>query len=276
MKAKNVLIFCLSPLGAWCADLAPSSAGEVFNADPFVFAQEWRQHYGPDDARGLYLLSYTVRVKKLSDAWQADPAGLSLYDYLIKHDPKWKELSLQWKTPVDEKFPDFAARYSSALSLPFGLLRPMPADKEMIEAFHQHKTAFDELLQMVQHDSDFKEYEPNSLAHPQTPRGITEERLARYRALFEEAGLEEDAGLNGGFRQTDDRIELIAAKRGAFLRPGFGSIKGYVWFKKPSELSRKELVDDLDIFKESIKSGDMGTAYRHLDGNWYLSMTVEK
>lgn len=133
-----------------------------------------------------------------------------------------------------------------------------PSDKALTENFQSHKAEFDQLLQMFLADEglslvDFGwtlPKEPESI-------GVTQERLEQYRKLFREVNLSK--GIHS--HKTKGIVWFTASTRGLGIS---GSGKGYAYATKRPEL----VVDDLDNYKS--KNGKSFTAYKHIEGNWYL------
>jgi len=133
-----------------------------------------------------------------------------------------------------------------------------PSDKKLIENFQTHKAAFDQLLRMFLADKglgrvgeDFTRPENASSV------GVNAEGLKAYRRLFERLGLK------GGVEGYDEKdiVLFYASAEGLSVS---GSSKGYAYCKQRPPL----VVEDLDSYKSP---GDKSfTAFRHLEGNWYL------
>lgn len=133
-----------------------------------------------------------------------------------------------------------------------------PSDQALIENFQTHKTEFNQLLQMFLTDDALISvaFDWTDPKEPQTI-GITQERLDAYRRLFRKLGLPKGISGYGG----KNRILFFSSTRGLGVS---GSGKGYAYVKEPPEL----VVDNLDNYKS--KDGKSFTAYKHIEGNWYL------
>ena len=88
-------------------------------------------------------------------------------------------------------------------------------------------------------------------------RSIPNERLAEYRRLFKELGLE--AGMH---RDGVNAVRLIASSKGLFIP---NSEKSYVY----SKVEPSPLVESLDNVMAQNRE-DQAPVYRRLEGNWYL------
>jgi hypothetical protein len=92
--------------------------------------------------------------------------------------------------------------------------------------------------------------------------GITEERIKEYRRFFDELKL--TAGIEG--YEPKDSVMFIRSTQGLSIS---GSSKGFAYLEKRPEL----LVDSLDDYRS--KDGRSFTAFRHIEGNWYLYYDYE-
>jgi hypothetical protein len=128
----------------------------------------------------------------------------------------------------------------------------------LIENFQAHKAELDQLLQMFLTDEPLVRVDFD-WTDPKDPQiiGVTQERLDVYRRLFRKVGLSRGIRGQGGKK----RILFIYSTRGLGIA---GSGKGYAYLKEPPEL----VVDNLDNYKS--KDGKSFTAYKHVEGNWYL------
>lgn len=86
---------------------------------------------------------------------------------------------------------------------------------------------------------------------------IPNERLAEYRRLFRELGLEAGMPSDGA-----NAVGLIASSKGLFIP---NSEKSYVY----SRIEPSSLVESLDNIIARNR-GDQAPVYRRLEGNWYL------
>lgn len=150
-----------------------------------------------------------------------------------------------------------------------------PKDAKMIENFGAHRSKFEELLKMFEADRSLGRVGPDFTRNasffekcvgPNAWDGkvtlVAEERLAAYRQLFKELGL--TAGIEG----YCDKIEVLfyASTRGLSVS---GSMKGYSNLKVRPEV----VVESLDTYWSA--DGRSFTAYKQIDGNWYLYFNYE-
>lgn len=153
------------------------------------------------------------------------------------------------------------------LALPLFLIefsseKKHPKDEDLVGKFHAHKAEFEQLLQMFQDDKGLGRV--SDFTRPENPEsiGISRERIREYQRLFRKAGLE--AGIEGY-----DEKEIIwfhASSQGLAVT---GSGKGYAYTRKRPET----VVDNLDSYWS--KDGKSFTAFRHIEGNWYLYFEYE-
>ena len=162
-----------------------------------------------------------------------------------------------------------------------------PKDAELIENFRRHRQEFEALIEVFRSDtgvgrvgatftrsSDFF----GKCADSQTrdaskgtgssdtwdgqPIHVSKERFLDYQRRFKDLGL--TAGIEGYCAK--DLIGMYASTQGLSVT---GSSKGYAFMTKPPQI----LVDDLDSFWS--EDGRSFTAYRRIDGNWYLFFDYE-
>jgi len=148
-------------------------------------------------------------------------------------------------------------------------------DEELLKNFQSYKVEFNQLLQNFQEDKSLGRVAPdftrtsNFFEKCKEPNGwngkeveVSNERLAEYRKLFD--SLELSAGIEGYCGK--EIIQFVSSTKGLSVT---GSSKGYAYLRK----SPKTLVDNLDNYwSEDRKSF---TAYRHIEGNWYLYFDYE-
>lgn len=147
-----------------------------------------------------------------------------------------------------------------------------PKDTQLIQNFQEHKAAFNQLVQMFQADkslgrvafdftrtANFFEKCEGSNAWNGKEIEVSNERLDEYRKSFKILGL--SAGIEGYCEKKE--IVLIASTEGTAISGG--SSKGYAFLKAPPENLE---VDSLDKYK--LPYGKSFTAYKHIEGNWYL------
>ena len=138
-----------------------------------------------------------------------------------------------------------------------------PSDQSLLENFQTHKAEFDQLLQMFLADRGLGRVAYN-FTRPENPEdvGVTRERLKAYRALFDDLGI--SAGIEG--YDEKDIVWLHASTYGLSVT---GSSKGYAYLKERPEL----VVESLDAYRS--QDGKSFTAFRHIEGNWYLYFDYE-
>lgn len=145
-----------------------------------------------------------------------------------------------------------------------------PSDRRMLAEFQAHRSDFERLRAMFQEDRQLERVAPSFFRStgghaPDDVRGrdaVVEDRVAAYRALFSQLGL--SSGIGG----TADKqvIEFIRSTRGLSVS---GSSKGFLYAAVPPE----PVVPDLDHYRSVDDRSH--TAYRHIDGHWYLYLSVE-
>ena len=91
---------------------------------------------------------------------------------------------------------------------------------------------------------------------------VSNERLKEYKKLFATIGL--SAGIEGYCEKK--MITFYASTQGLSIS---GSTKGYAYLVTPP----KTLVDNLDNYWSSDNRSF--TAFRHIEGNWYLYFDYE-
>ena len=138
-----------------------------------------------------------------------------------------------------------------------------PSDKVLLSEFQSHKAEFDKLLQMFLTDKGLGRV-AYSFTRPENLNeiGISEQRLREYRDLFDELSL--SAGIEGY-----DEKEAIWFHASTYGLSVSGSSKGFAYLTKPPQL----VVDSLDGYRS--KDGRSFTAFRHIEGNWYLYYDYE-
>lgn len=143
-----------------------------------------------------------------------------------------------------------------------------PKDEILIENFNVHRGEFEELLQMFKADrslgrvgdgftrtASFFEKCTGPNAWNGKEIEVTKERLATYEQLFIKLGL--SGGIEGYCEK--DQVFFRASSKGLYMS---GSSKGYAYLVNPPKL----IVDSLNTYR----SPDEVTAFKHIDGNWYL------
>ena len=138
-----------------------------------------------------------------------------------------------------------------------------PSDQVLIENWRTHKNDFENLLQMFLTDKKLGRVAPG-FTRPENPSeiGVNAARLSEYRNYFTKLDL--TAGIEG--YDEKNIIWFHASTQGLAVT---GSGKGYAYTKNKPEL----LVDDLD--KYWSKDGRSFTAFKPIEGNWYLYFDYE-
>lgn len=128
--------------------------------------------------------------------------------------------------------------------------RAHPSDENLIEAFKGNRASFEAIVAMIQQDADLKN-KPDYLRVR-----IAQDELGSYRQILTQ--------LNIPVMYVDHSldVEFAASNLGYAFS---GSSKGYSFLKKKPA----DVVDNLDTF-QSKQTSNSGSAYRHIDGNWYL------
>ena len=161
---------------------------------------------------------------------------------------------------------------SAKISISFSLLLILsiagcssrhPTDQKLLAEFQSHKAQFEQLLAMFQADKKLERV-AYSFTRPDNPVeiGITRERIQQYRDLFDNLKL--TAGIEGL-----EPKDMVMFHRSTYGLSVSGSSKGFAYFLKPPQL----LVDSLDGYRS--KDGRSFTAFRHIEGNWYLYYDYE-
>ncbi len=138
-----------------------------------------------------------------------------------------------------------------------------PTDEELLGNWQTHKTDFDQLLQMFQTDKKLSRVSFD-FTRPEHPDeiGISIERVNKYKGYFNKLGL--TAGIEG--YDERDTIWFYSSTQGLAVS---GSSKGYAYL----EIKPKLIVDDLD--KYWSKDGKSFTAFKNIEGNWYLYLQFQ-
>jgi hypothetical protein len=150
-----------------------------------------------------------------------------------------------------------------------------PKDEKLIENFQSHKEEFNQLLQMFLEDkyvgridfdftraSDFFEKCKSSDGQNGNEIELSKDRLESYRKLFNELGL--SFGIEGYCEK--EKVIFYASTQGLSVS---GSTKGYAYLANPPE----KIVDNLDKYWSQDRQSF--TAFRHIEGNWYLYFDYE-
>ena len=138
-----------------------------------------------------------------------------------------------------------------------------PSDQELIDNWRAHKSEFQQLLQMFIADKGLGRVAPD-FTRPENPInvGVTQERLKAYRNLFNTLGL--SAGVEG--YDEKETIWFHASTQGLAVS---GSSKGYAYLSKKPVL----LVENLEKYWST--DGKSFTAFKLIEGNWYLYFDYE-
>jgi hypothetical protein len=150
-----------------------------------------------------------------------------------------------------------------SMLLSFGCSTQHPTDDTLLANFQSHKTEFNQLLQMFFADKGLGRV-AKEFTRPANPADVkvTAERLSEYRQLFNKLDLR--AGIEGYGQK--DVITFYASTQGLAVS---GSSKGFAYLKDPPKL----LVEKLDGYRSP--DGKSFTAFRHIEGNWYLFLEYE-
>ncbi len=156
-----------------------------------------------------------------------------------------------------------AAWYFASSSAFAPEMRPHPTDAELIENWTRNRKAFDELLRLFEGDQRLGRVAPDFIRPAKLEdAGVSRERIKDYqqrcRALRLEAGIE-------GYDEKST-IWFHASTRGLSVT---GSSKGYAYVTRVPDL----VVPSLDDYRSA--DGRSYTAYRHLEGDWYLYIAYE-
>jgi hypothetical protein len=138
-----------------------------------------------------------------------------------------------------------------------------PSDSALLKNFQSHRAEFNHLLVMFLADKGLGRV-AYDFTRPEDPAsvGVSPERLAEYRKLFDQLGL--SAGIEG--YGDKEEVQFYASTQGLSVS---GSAKGFAYLTRPPSL----LVDRLDNYRS--KDGKSFTAFRHIEGNWYLYLDYE-
>ncbi len=152
------------------------------------------------------------------------------------------------------------------LWLAFSLGGP-PSDEQMLTNFQQHRSTFNQLIQMVQADKGGMHIDTAAMLpmNTQAP-GISSRRLDTYRRLMKSIGL--SRWLDATPQATD--VEMAYYVTGSAMVGGV--TKGYAFLTKPP----KPLLTDLNQCNSdgnnqcTSDSKNGAEVYRHIQANWYL------
>lgn len=151
-----------------------------------------------------------------------------------------------------------------ACALLFWLLQP-PDDASMIKNLREHRATFDQLVRMIREDQGLERVD-DTWTDPSDPStvGVSAERIATYRRLFDEAGVPRGFYAYGG----SSTIEFVARTAGISVS---GWSKSYVYAEQAAGVvGDGTLVDDpLDNYHKEPKVVVM----RQIEPSWYLQFT---
>lgn len=135
-----------------------------------------------------------------------------------------------------------------------------PTGQELVDVFHAHQEEFETLRLMALEDEELEWVSPDhTLPEELEPLGITPERVAEYRTLFQELGLAK------GVYSLDDKatITFIASER--------SWVKGYLY----ADRCPGTLVEDIDQAwaEHSTSEATAYAFFQPIEGNWYLFLS---
>lgn len=142
-----------------------------------------------------------------------------------------------------------------------------PSDKDLLENFNKYRNELNQLAQMFLADRGLTRvaYDFTRPNNPETI-GVTKDRIKQYRSLFSKLDL--SAGIDAGVDSPEKKkiIWFLSSTKGLSVS---GSTKGYAYSVKSPEL----IVENLDTYWS--KDGRSFTAYKHIEGNWYVYFDFE-
>ena len=156
--------------------------------------------------------------------------------------------------------------------LPAGLFscKPPPTDAEMIAFFHKNRAAFEEIraysLELRKQgvarvdrrflDPEWEKENPDWKLDDE--KNLTLDQRQRLGGMMDALGVEI-------LQVIPTLVSLMVYRRGLAVS---GSLKEYVWSLDPQD----PLVDTLDapLVKEGYVTESWFSAYRKIEGNWYL------
>lgn len=137
--------------------------------------------------------------------------------------------------------------------------RSMPSDRELIDNLGEHRSQFEELVRMLEHDQRLRAIYFDSIDPGLRAAHVTKRRVERYRDLMRSTGVDEDIQRIPGAGTISFRV----AYEGSVLS---SDDRGYVYSTKQLQ----PLFDSLD-HDEAVAR----TAYRRIGGNWYLYRWID-
>lgn len=137
-----------------------------------------------------------------------------------------------------------------------GAYHPILPDAALIASFHEHRSTFEQLRQMIETDSKLHRVREDR-TDPKDPAeaGVSPERNAEYRRLLRVIGC--PAGLVASPRRHEIYFDsghynlLIAAAK-----------KGYCYLKNPPPSTVTSTSE--------LRVGDDEQVFRHIEGHWYI------
>ncbi|HNV68660.1 MAG TPA: hypothetical protein PKO06_03100 [Candidatus Ozemobacteraceae bacterium] len=160
-------------------------------------------------------------------------------------------------------FPDVTTRLFYAYAIQ-SVSRPHESDAALIARFQQQRRSFETLRAMIASDTGLERVD-DTWTSPKDPAtiGITPQRIAEYRRLFNHIGT--PRGIEA-YDPTRSSFRLLASTQGITVS---GSGKGYLWSTEPPS----PLLSELDSALASHSKPFFG--YRHLEDRWYLFLEID-
>lgn len=141
-----------------------------------------------------------------------------------------------------------------------------PSDEVLINNFRSNKSDFKRLIRMFKED---KKLEYVSLDMISPMEVIGEKRKKEYQRLFGKLNVKQMKSYN-----KQQSISMTAYSVGLSIT---GAAKGYKYWEEPVP-SHLDVVKNLDQAYQKERAKDKPLAFyklRHLEGNWYLSYSVD-
>jgi hypothetical protein len=138
-----------------------------------------------------------------------------------------------------------------------GTDHPILPDSALISSFHEHRSAFERLRQMIVADSKLHRVSEDQ-TDPQDPAAadVSPERIAEYRRLLQVIGCPGGFVAQGGHHRS---IYFISGHCNLLIA---ASTKGYCYLKK----GPASTVTDTS----TLRVGDDEDAYRRIEDHWYI------
>ena len=148
----------------------------------------------------------------------------------------------------------------------FVIKYPRPYDNQMLDNYYQHKTEFNELAQLLVSEKELYVIYPSAENCELQDQTIV--NAANYDVCNRAVQLGKQLGINVEDAESVDGSYLIwVSCQGIFLR---GSCKGYAYITSPPD----HLVENTDTDATHDPISD-DTLYRHIEGNWYIVLSIE-